>query len=70
MEFGHWAALLCEQYAAQQLPIPSDEMNWQDWGASLLAIDLFVNQGIPSPYAYDDWQEWASAVLNVMNGGA
>ena len=69
MEFDHWTALMCEQYAAQQLPIAGPDTNWQEWGASLLAIDVFLNQGIPSPYAFDDWKDWAESVINVMNGG-
>ena len=69
MDFDHWASLMCELYAAQQLSIPSPDTDWQEWGSGLLAIDLFTNQGFPSPYAFDDWQEWVSAMLNVMNGG-
>jgi len=69
MEFDHWTALMCEQYAAQQLPIAGPDTDWREWGASLLAIDVFLNQGIPSPYAFDDWQSWAESVINVMNGG-
>lgn len=69
MEFNHWASLMCEQYAAQQLAIPSEESDWQSWAAGLLAIDVFTSQGAPSPYAFDNWQDWASALINVMSGG-
>jgi len=69
MEFEHWASLLCEQYAAQQLSIPDNEAEWKSWAVGLLGIDVFTNQGIPSPYSYENWQDWASALLNVMNGG-
>lgn len=69
MEFDHWAALMCEQYAAQQLAVPDDQTDWKSWAVGLLGIDVFTNQGIPSPYSFEDWQEWASALLNVMNGG-
>lgn len=69
MEFDQWACLMCEQYAAQQLSIPMPGMEWKDWAAGLLAIDVFTNQAAPNPYQFDDWQEWASALLNVMNGG-
>lgn len=67
MDFDHWASLMCEQYAAQQLAIPDAQTDWKSWAAGLLAIDVFINQNIPSPYSFDDWQDWASAVLNVMN---
>lgn len=69
MDFDHWACLLCEQYAAQSLQIPTADTEWKSWAAGLLAIDVFVNQNIPSPYGFDEWQDWASAVVNVMNGG-
>ncbi len=69
MEFDQWASLMCEQYAAQQLPVPDAETDWKSWAAGLLAIDVFVNQNIPSPYSYENWEDWASALLNVMNGG-
>ena len=69
MEFDHWAALMCEQYAAQQLSIAGPDTDWQEWASGLMAIDVFLNQGIASPYAFDDWQDWAAALVNVMNGG-
>lgn len=67
MEFQEWAALLCEQYAAQQLAIPNDSTKWQDWGAGLLAIDVFTNNAIPSPYGFDDWKDWAAALLGAIS---
>ena len=70
MEFDHWASLMCEQYAGQQLSIPNEGTDWQEWGAGLMAIDVFLNEGIPSPYAFDDWKDWAESLINVMNGGS
>lgn len=69
MEFDQWASLMCEQYSAQQLPVPDALTEWKSWAAGLLAIDVFINENIPSPYSYENWQDWASALLNVMNGG-
>ena len=66
-QFQSWAALMCELYAQQQLQIPDGETNWQDWGAGLIAIDVFVNEGMPSPYAFDNWREWAAAVVGAVN---
>lgn len=68
-EFGDWAALMCEQYAAQNIQIPDQFTDWKSWAAGLIAIDVFVNEGIPSPYGFDDWKDWASSLVNVMNGG-
>lgn len=69
MEFEHWACLMCEQYAAQQLEIPNASTDWKSWAAGLTGIDVFVNQAIPSPYDFAEWKDWAVALVNVMNGG-
>ena len=65
--FEDWASLLCEQYAAQQLSIPTSGTDWKEWGAGLLAIDVFTNEAAPSPYLFDDWKDWAAALLAAMN---
>jgi hypothetical protein len=65
--FESWAALMCEQYAANQLEIPTPLTDWKLWGDGLKAIDVFTNEAIPSPEAYDDWQDWASALLASIN---
>ena len=65
--FESWAALMCEQYAAQQLEIPSGRTDWQQWASGMKAIDLFNNEAIPSPYAFNDWQDWAASVVNAVN---
>jgi hypothetical protein len=65
--FESWACLMCEQYAAQQLSIPTADTDWQEWGQGLLAIDVFTNEAVPNPIQYDYWQEWASALLGAMN---
>lgn len=67
--FESWACLMCEQYSTQQLQIPDQNTNWQDWAVGVKAIDLFNNQAIPSPYDFAEWQNWAEALVNVMNGG-
>jgi hypothetical protein len=58
---------MVEQYAAQQLSIPTADTDWKLWGQGLLAIDVFTNEAVPNPIQYDDWQEWASALLGAMN---
>jgi len=58
---------MAEQYAAQQLSIPTQDTDWQQWGQGLLAIDVFVNEAVPNPTQYDDWQEWAAALLGSIN---
>lgn len=65
--FDSWAALMCEAYAAQQLQIPSDNVNWQDWAAGMNAIDIFSNQGLPNPYQFDTWDNWVSSAVNIVN---
>lgn len=65
--FDSWACLMVEAYAAQQLQIPTPDLEWKSWAAGLLAIDVFVNEGIPDPYLFEEWQDWASAVVGAVN---
>jgi hypothetical protein len=58
---------MVEAYAAQQLQIPTPDLEWKSWAAGLLAIDVFVNEAIPDPYQYEEWQDWASAVVGAVN---
>lgn len=65
--FESWASLMAEQYAANQLEIPSMYTDWKLWGNGLKAIDVFTNEAIPSTDNYEDWQQWAQALLGSMN---
>ena len=67
--FDSWASLMVEQYAPQQLSIPTEQTDWQEWGQGLLAIDVFTNEAIPNPLQFDDWQDWASALFGAINLG-
>jgi hypothetical protein len=58
---------MVEQYAAQQLSIPTATTDWKEWGQSLKAIDVFSNEAIPGTRNYDDWQEWAAQLMNAVN---
>jgi hypothetical protein len=66
--FDSWASLMTEAYASQQLQIPHENMNWQDWAVGMSGIDIFSNQGMSNPYQYDDWQTWAEQTVNVIQG--
>jgi hypothetical protein len=66
--FESWASLMTEAYASQQLQIPHENMNWQDWAVGMSGIDIFSNQGMPNPYQYADWQTWAEQTVNVIQG--
>jgi len=65
--FESWASLMVEQYAANQLSIPTPQTDWKEWGAGLKAIDVFTNEAIPGPDPYDNWFDWASALLASIN---
>ena len=65
--FDSWAALMCELYAANQLQVPTSDLDWKGWAAGLKAIDVFANEAIPEPYQFNDWQDWASAVVGAVN---
>lgn len=65
--FESWAALMCEQYAAQQLAVPTSFTNWREWGEGLKAIDVFTNEGIPGTAAFTNWQDWVEALVNAVS---
>lgn len=65
--FDSWASLMVEQYAANQLSIPTPQTDWKEWGAGLKAIDVFTNEAIPGPDPFDNWFDWASALLASVN---
>lgn len=65
--FESWASLMVEQYAAQQLSIPTPYTDWKEWALGLKAIDIFNNEAIPSPDFFDDWFDWAAALLGAIN---
>lgn len=67
--FESWASLMVEQYAAQQLSIPTADTDWVLWGQGLLAIDVFTNEAVPNPEQFDDWQDWAAALFGAINPG-
>jgi hypothetical protein len=65
--FESWAALMVEQYAAQQLEIPTAQTDWKLWGNGIKAIDVFTNEAIPSTDNYENWNDWAAALLGAVN---
>ena len=65
--FESWASLMVEQYAANQLSIPTPQTDWKEWGDGLKAIDVFTNEAIPGTSEFDDWFDWASALLAAVN---
>lgn len=67
--FDAWASLLCEQYGAQNLSIPTAETDWKQWAEGLKAIDVFTNEGVPGPAPFAEWQDWAAAFVNAVNSG-
>ena len=65
--FPSWASLMVEQYAAQNLEVPTDQTDWKKWGNGIKAIDVFTNEAIPSTDIYDNWFDWAAALLGAIN---
>lgn len=65
--FESWAALMVEQYAAQQLEIPTSQTDWKLWGNGIKAIDVFTNEAIPSTENFENWYDWAAALLGSVN---
>ncbi len=67
MEFRHWAELMCEQFAGQQIQIPNDDTDWRDWANGLNGIALFNNEGIPDQSVFESWDSWATALVLTLN---
>lgn len=65
--FEGWGALICEQYATQNLTAPDANTDWRTWGQGLKAIDIFTNEAIPDTNTYSNWQDWAAALLVAIN---
>lgn len=65
--FESWASLMVEQYAAQQLEIPTVSTDWKMWGNALKAIDVFANEAIPQTDDFENWSDWAAALLSAVN---
>ena len=65
--FESWAALMVEQYGANQLEIPTPQTDWRLWGDGLKAIDVFTNEAIPGTGQYENWFDWAEALLAAIN---
>jgi len=65
--FESWAALMVEQYAAQQLEIPTQFTDWKTWGNGIKAIDVFTNEAIPSTDNFENWYDWGAALLGTVN---
>ena len=65
--FDSWASLMCEQYAANQLEIPTPQTDWKMWGNGLKSIDIFTNEAIPNTDDFENWYDWAEALLAAIN---
>jgi hypothetical protein len=66
LTWDHWASLMVEAYAGQQLEIPSTEAQWKEWATGFCGIGLFESDAVPSPHAFEKWQDWASAVVGAV----
>jgi hypothetical protein len=66
--FESWASLMCEQYAANQLEIPTSIKPTGSCGATdLKSIDIFTNEAVPDTDNYQNWYDWAEALLAAIN---
>lgn len=65
--FESWGSLMVEQYAAQQLAVPTEDTDWKQWARGLLAIDVFTNEASPDPDAFENWYDWAAMMVGTYN---
>ena len=62
-----WASSLIVDFPQDNIPILSDENDWERWGSILIGCQSFASNAAPPPRAYGDWRDWAINVYKVMN---
>ena len=74
--FKYWAACLVADFPNENLPIPDDERNWQEWGTIVAGTGVFQRATIPVPLSFKegtkkevftDWEKWAKIVYTIMS---
>lgn len=72
LEWNHWASLMVELFADQNLSVPGDESKWMDWALGLVGNAFFAQYEIPLPQTESTWQAWAIRLYQaeINTGGA
>ena len=66
-DFVSWASLIAELFAANQMPYPTPQTDWREWGLSLYGAGVFAQDSTPDPYDFADWQDWAQRLVSIIN---
>lgn len=66
-DFVSWASLVTELFAANQMPYPTPQTDWREWGLSLYGAGVFAQDSTPDPYDFADWQDWAQRLVSIIN---
>lgn len=77
IELKYWAAQLIVDYPDEYLPVLSNEDEWPEWGAAVVASGIFARNNCPTPFtinegrkkeSFKDWKEWGRAVyISMLN---
>jgi hypothetical protein len=62
IDFLTWVGTLYADLPNLNIPFPTSEDDWKDWGESMLLENELVN--IPLPENFNDWREWAEYFVN------
>lgn len=74
--FDYWAACLVSDFPNENLPLPGDEKQWQEWGTIVAGTGAFQRAHIPAPLnfkegvkkeVFTDWQKWAKVVYTILS---
>ena len=62
-----WASSLIVDFPRDNIPILSNENDWERWGSVLIECQSFSSNAVPPPRGYVDWRDWATNVYKVMS---
>jgi hypothetical protein len=69
----HWAACLVYDFKSDNLPLLTNENEFENWGKTVAGSGTFARAGIPSPSIFktgtidQNWVKWAKIVYTIMS---
>lgn len=62
-----WASSLIVDFPFDNIPVLTNESDWERWGTLLIESNSFAVNAAPPTRGYSDWQDWAMRVYKVMS---
>lgn len=67
IDFGSFAARICEALSQYNVANPVNEDLWQYWADQICSIPDIAKRGALSPETFGTWRQWATTFIQVMN---